>query len=86
MTDGDPHLTDLDDSLLAPLDGFAEVFFLMTLQTLVEQLLERVHGIIHLLQQKTYRDTHIKCLEDTTGIQCYCIIFVFLSAGYTNKD
>lgn len=30
-TDGLSHLTHLDDSVLTPLDGFAEVFIFMTL-------------------------------------------------------
>lgn len=67
-----PALTHLNDSFLAPLDGFAEIFLLMTLQTLVEQLLERVHGIVHFLQQQTQTETDVYIHTQT---------FAFFSGG-----
>lgn len=42
----------LEDSVLATLDGLAELFCTLSLQTLVKDLLKRVHGVVHLLLLK----------------------------------
>lgn len=46
------RVRDLDDSVLAALDGLAEPLCALSLQTLMKDLLKGVHGVVHLLLVK----------------------------------
>lgn len=48
-----PVLSHLDDPVLTALDGLTEAVGALAFQILVEDLLERVHCIVHLLHTHT---------------------------------
>lgn len=60
------HLFYLEDSVLAALDGLAELFCTLSIQTLVKDLLKRVDGVVHLLlftrkNKTTSQSHHVSC-------------------------
>lgn len=52
----------LNDSVLAALDGLAELLCTLRLQTLVKDLLKRIHCIVHLLDNQRHKHINILLL------------------------
>lgn len=71
------HLFYLEDSVLAALDGLAELFCTLSIQTLVKDLLKRVDGVVHLLftrkNKTTSQSHHVSCVRRLWQKQCYII-------------
>lgn len=61
------RVRDLDDSVLAALDGLAEPLCALSLQTLMKDLLKGVHGVVHLLKEKEQEVT-IGVSENPVGM------------------